>query len=319
MIIISFDIGIKNMGYCIFKTFNDTESENPFTILDWGILKLIEPKNTIVNLCNCYNIGKRKKDISIECKKPAKYAKSGENGEGPKYYCKKHANLSETPIIANMKSMLSKIKKSTKEIIIQKCNEFNLNLTDTTDKKSNIFELLESHIKNKCIHPIEITKEVSANDIDLIFIGKQMKVVLDMNPFIDQITHVIIENQISPIANRMKTIQGMLAQYFIMKNTDVDIEFISSANKLKQFSNIEQYEILHAETDNVKTKYKEHKKDGIFYCDEILSKNDWLSEWIPKINIKKKDDLADSFLQGLWILKKKGHIQYLDNLVITKI
>ena len=37
-------------------------------------------------------------------------------------------------------------------------------------------------------------------------------------PDIESITHVFIENQISPIANRMKTIQGMLAQYFIMKS-----------------------------------------------------------------------------------------------------
>ena len=33
----------------------------------------------------------------------------------------------------------------------------------------------------------------------------------------DDIDTVIIENQISPIANRMKTLQGMIAQYFIMK------------------------------------------------------------------------------------------------------
>ena len=38
-------------------------------------------------------------------------------------------------------------------------------------------------------------------------------------------THVIIENQISPIANRMKTIQGMITQYFIMKNI-YNVEYI---------------------------------------------------------------------------------------------
>ena len=45
---------------------------------------------------------------------------------------------------------------------------------------------------------------------------------------------VIIENQISPLANKMKTIQGMIAQYFIMNNTKT-IEFISASNKLKQW------------------------------------------------------------------------------------
>ena len=37
-----------------------------------------------------------------------------------------------------------------------------------------------------------------------------------------------------PIANRMKTIQGMIAQYFIDKNVKL-IKFISASNKLKNF------------------------------------------------------------------------------------
>ena len=61
-----------------------------------------------------------------------------------------------------------------------------------------------------------------------------MKQCLQNASFTD-ITHVVIENQLSPIANRMKTIQGMLAQYFIMIDENIDIQFISSSNKLKQF------------------------------------------------------------------------------------
>ena len=45
---------------------------------------------------------------------------------------------------------------------------------------------------------------------------------------------VIIENQISPIATRMKTVQGMLTQYFLVRGVDpANISFISAANKLK--------------------------------------------------------------------------------------
>ena len=36
----------------------------------------------------------------------------------------------------------------------------------------------------------------------------------------------------------------------------------------------------------------------------IISKNNLLVEWVEKFNKhKKKDDLADSYLQGLWYLK----------------
>jgi hypothetical protein len=50
-----------------------------------------------------------------------------------------------------------------------------------------------------------------------------------------------------PIANRMKTLQGMIAQYFIMNNV-INIEFISACNKLKDFNT------------NKNTTYSERKK-----------------------------------------------------------
>lgn len=333
MSIISFDVGIRNMGYCIFNLNEEQLSAQPFEILDWGILNLTQPTNSIVYLCNCSNETKTKTKtkqqcknaISIACNKIAKYVKTQPNGH-IQYYCKKHATNSDDDVISNIKPMLSNLKKSSKEIIIQKCKDMNIEIQEK-DTKPHLFLILENHIKQNSILPIQHEKQSSANDIDLVSIGKQMRIMLDRNPHIDKITHAIIENQISPIANRMKTIQGMLAQYFIMKNINTHIDFVSSANKLKQFSNISNPEFDSIDIDatdsssklnNLKSKYKEHKKDGIYYCDVILSKNDWLSEWSPKINIKKKDDLADCFLQGLWYLKKIGHIQYSDSLQITR-
>ena len=330
MIIISFDIGIKNMGYCIFKLNNNDETLQcpPFEILDWAILNLTQPTNSIIHFCNSINKSKSKKGISLECKKIAKYTKiqqdQGEGENNIQYYCKKHANDSEYIIVSNMKRMLSTFKKSTKESIIQKCNEMKIEINEK-DSKSILMAALEKHMNMHSIIPIVETKQNSANDVDLISVGKQMKIMLDANPYINEITHVIIENQISPIANRMKTIQGMLSQYFIMKNDNIHIEFISSSNKLKQFSKIEIDSMPTNRTPELevgaqmnKAKYKEHKNDGIFYCNEILLKNAWLNNWISKINIKKKDDLADCFLQGLWYLKKAGHIQYVNNLLIVR-
>ena len=58
----------------------------------------------------------------------------------------------------------------------------------------------------------------------------------------------------------MKTIQGMLAQYFI-DNGNYNIEFISASNKLK---------ILN---DNKKTTYNERKKLGVDFTKNLLIKN----------------------------------------------
>jgi hypothetical protein len=170
-------------------------------------------------------------------------------------------------------------------------------------------------------------KVASSNDIDLIKIGRNMKDQMDK---LDKtgLQKVIIENQISPIANRMKTIQGMLAQYFIMTNTSLDIEFVSSANKLKQFSSVKvekkgkpeeplENTFTPKEDTNINPEYKQHKRDGVEYCTKILNSNADLNPWMGSLDIKKKDDLADCFLQGLWYLKHHKIISFAENLKIN--
>ena len=61
---------------------------------------------------------------------------------------------------------------------------------------------------------------------------------------------VIVENQIGPLALRMKTLQGMIMQHFIEKECQI-VEEVSPLNKLKEFIN------------NKKTSYSERKKMGI--------------------------------------------------------
>jgi hypothetical protein len=88
----------------------------------------------------------------------------------------------------------------------------------------------------------------------------------------------------------MKTLQGMIAQYFIMKNT-TDIHFISAANKLKEYV-------------SKKTTYSERKKMGIEICEELLVNNEQFGKHLEMFHThKKKDDLADCFLQGIWYLR----------------
>ena len=124
----------------------------------------------------------------------------------------------------------------------------------------------------------------------------------------DSIDIVIIENQISPIANRMKTIQGMIAQYFIMKIPNIQIDFVNASNKLKddappKSSSSTTGSETKKETTN---KYSDRKKQGIQKTNELLANNHDFSEWSTFFSVhSKKDDLADCFLQGLWFIKNK--------------
>jgi hypothetical protein len=125
----------------------------------------------------------------------------------------------------------------------------------------------------------------------------------------------------------MKTIQGMLAQYFIMihEHSDIYIEFISSANKLKGFVLPEEpaqqpeEPAQQPEEQKTTTNYKKNKKNGIFICSQIIQQNEILQSWSSILNTPKKDDLADCFLQGIWYLQNKKLISFADNLKINSI
>jgi hypothetical protein len=161
-------------------------------------------------------------------------------------------------------------------------------------------------------------------------IGKRIKIEFDerLKTLLPQITHVILENQISPIAGRMNTIQGMLSQYFIMRNETIHIEFISSIGKLKGLSMQTQSDKAPSEQSTPleplttvpfdKTIYKEHKSDGIFFCKQFLENNPQLMSHKQIIEAShKKDDLADSFLQGIYYMKRGNLISYNDKFQIS--
>jgi len=284
--VISFDIGIKNMAFCLFDI-----SGSQIFIDKWQILNLMDneaPKHT----CTCSLQPKNKKSLAKICSKLAKWSKS-EN-----YYCEKHAKMQNEYTIPTKECSPAAIKKMdalTLNLLCQK-NQ----ISPEKDTKKAMIDGLINHYAKTCFEPI-VMKKKSAGDADLITIGKNLKKLLDEIENIYRVDIVLIENQISPIANRMKTIQGMLAQYFIMKNTDVRIEFLSSANKLKNFAPLEN--TLRTETEE--KSYKMNKRNGVEYCSRILNQHSSFENWKHVLETKKKDDLADAFLQGIWFIQNK--------------
>tara|TARA_Y100000389_G_scaffold86254_1_gene82972 strand:+ start:687 stop:1562 length:876 start_codon:yes stop_codon:yes gene_type:complete len=248
MIILSIDVGIKNLAHCLFEI--DDNDYSKYNMFEWDV----------VDICNI-----KKQTCKAELKKRLE--------DGTYAICGKNASFKDNNGICYCKTHVKK--------------------------------MLNSDLNNDTYEEI---KYDNASEIRLVDLGINMMKAYDIIFNKYKIDIVIIENQISKIATRMKTIQGMITQYFIMEHT-TNIEFISSTNKLKLFTD-----------KKTKTDYKERKKMGIEFCRNVMINNidnyDYKDDndecyfkgWLEHFDKhKKKDDLADCFLQGLWYINNKNN------------
>ena len=271
MKIISFDVGIKNLAYCIF----DVNSDKTYKIEDWGVLDLIG--KPVFNCC-----AKQKKKPHQICGKKASYMDKEQN-----YFCKQHAKGIELSIPAKELSDMA-LKRYKLTELKELAEKYKIKY-ETPILKAVLLGMIKKYREDKYLKHI-VEEKV---DTGLVTMSINLTHIFDTLLKDTKIDCVLIENQISKIASTMKTIQGMITQYFVMTHVD-NIHYISSFNKLKLF------------TESKKNyTYKERKHLGIKCAlKEIIKtqENKWLTLFEKH---KKKDDLADSFLQGLWYINIK--------------
>ena len=269
MKLLSIDVGIKNLAYCLI----DSNAISKQTILAWDV----------INLCGQEPL------CSKECKKIAKFAYTPIKDQEPCYFCPSHAKKSNL-IIPTSAISLKKLKKMKMTDLHKLVLEYTIPMLSDSTKKDDILKSITAFMETKMLISVSNLK---ANDMDLVMLGIAMRKAFDteLKSHIDSIDCIVIENQISPIANRMKTLQGMIAQYFIM-HEKTQILFVSAANKLKGHVDLFETDI---------STYSARKKEGINVTLNLINENhkEWLSHFKTH---KKKDDLADSYLQGIWYL-----------------
>ena len=252
--ILSIDVGITNMAFCII--------DKNLNIIDWKALDLQQDKKRTCS--KCLNLAKfcDFADTNSYCNTHTK---------GFIKVASKNINVYSD---AELKDVEKKLCKCLKQ----------------PSPPSDATQFIKTHADAYLLVPLKSAQK--AKNVSLIEIGKSLRTVFDKNLTNLVFEKIIIENQISPIATRMKTIQGMIAQYFIMKDIHANIEFVSSANKLKGLG---------------KMTYKERKKAGIEHCKTFLQTTQQSPAMCEMFSqSKKKDDLADSLLQGLYWLQKSN-------------
>ena len=264
MNILSIDIGIKHLAHCLLHL-----EHNKVTILDWEVINLTNEEPPICQTCG----------------KKASYESSAGS------YCKIH--IRKHPYCLMSKEYpLEKLSKKTLNELIEiiehyQMNNPQVNLDCNTKNKTTLLKDIKQIKNTKMWIPI---KKCTTKEYDLVTLGKTIQNKYDDRFKNYTIDTILIENQLGNIAPRMKCIQGMVTQYFIMKN-QYKIEFVSAMNKLKRFI-------------GKNSKYAERKKKGIDVTKQCLDTHEELLKWKSHfVGHKKKDDLADGFLQGIWYIE----------------
>jgi hypothetical protein len=166
------------------------------------------------------------------------------------------------------------------------------------------FKVCPSHSKLKAYADIKFKKHSKKNNPML---GQGICIVETLRNKVDflDVDLVVIENQPALKNPTMKSIQMIIYSYFLISGVTCDdskvdsIEMINARNKLKAYTGP-------VVPCDIKDRYKKTKFLGIEYCKHMINESGQDDKFINLFdNSKKKDDLADAYLQGIYVLKSK--------------
>jgi hypothetical protein len=283
-------VGVINLSYCLLtkKLFNN---KLDWEILDWGIINLTDRDN-----------------IKCHCGLPAKMSNITDNIIN--YYCKKHSkNINidikpfETYYLKNNTNNKCSYKNKNENI----CNKKALllkNDDNTTFCTTHAKQLYKLEMNNNKVKPFKFKSSKLLNFDDVKY---NLIMELEKRTNLLNCDNVVIENQPSFKNPRMKSIASTIYDYYLIrgiidknitKSTIKSVKFMSPSNKLKLATEGDSKLLVKAKnTDDTKA-YKLTKSLGIKYCSEMIQH---LPHYLGLFNsMKKKDDMADSFLQGAY-------------------
>jgi hypothetical protein len=206
------------------------------------------------------------KPTCFKCKKSANWVQNGIYG------CKLHA------------SFTGKIptKKSINEKTVPELKKLAVGMHIEKDTKKDLVDAIYNYYKtNTWTRCIKSTKQVSVVDL-ADPIAKAMESRRSVWEHADLIG---FEQQPD---KRMLCVQAMLHMWFVCQG--YRCKGVSATHKLTNIITLQ---------DSTKT-YKGRKSTGIIHAQELVKDKEWNTFMMKH---PKKDDLADCFLQGLWVLE----------------
>ncbi len=289
--ILSFDVGIKNLAFCLMEKTN-----NDLIIKKWNIINLVEDRDLCQFKLRNGNI----------CGKIARFQMK--------------VKQDMTQVLCNAHKDKCKVEVTDTDNF--KCVHTKCNL----DSKYNIlgnpdWSWCEKHQKDskKILTQFKAKKITGQNcsQQPIQELAQKMFTKLDSDKDFIQVDEVLIENQPSLKNPNMKTIASILYSYFVMRGI-VDkertkspltyVKFISPSNKLKVDKSVTQDKLEKAKDQ--KEYYDITKGLGKIYCTTLIKENEkhFLAAHA------KQDDLCDCFLQGFQYLFNPVPEVYLNKL-----
>ena len=122
----------------------------------------------------------------------------------------------------------------------------------------------------------------------------------------DSVKYVLIENQPALKNPVMKRVQMIIYTFFIMNgvmNKESSIEevfMVNARNKLKVYKGPF---VICPYNDDKKNRYKKNKFLSVKYTEEMIKEDEQKFQDLFDSS-KKKDDLADAYLQGIYWINK---------------
>lgn len=315
MKIIGWDIGIKNLSYCLLDTeqINDNNKSykeyfefngNNYYLVDWQVINLIPKlsrnedeillKSRVISP-TCYHVTTNKKGEEKVCTtKPKIVSWNKADINTIHFYCAKHKKHLGEDLPADELSMtvFNEISERSCKCSMDGCDTGAV----FVNAKNQFYGYCRKHynalIKSKTMTEAEfkkIIKEKKADKNDLTLLSEALYKELDKYPQILDANCVLFENQ--PVLKNptMKSMQIFLYGYYMMRgylqnNKAVEEIHCYNANKkieMQCFVEPEDLKLINEDVNKVKSKYSRTKKKGIALV-EYFFENNYVNE--NKIN-----------------------------------